>query len=145
MCCSNKELRILSIVGLGLALGACQPEAPATAGEATSEIPQACTARVANIQAVPEDSFPPAERCRLVNLAVASVAEAGADTGLEPADTAAIRSALLVPLSQTTPEGALIRATWHVTLSLEGRPYDAEVIVDRGNGGVAAARIHKPM
>lgn len=140
----DHRLRVLSTVILSLSLGACRSDESAPVKQAGSE-PQHCTPRVLSIEAVPEDSFSLAERCRLINLAVASVAKAGPGTGLSPADTSAIRSALLVPLSQTDSEGTLIRATWGVALSLEGRPYDAQVIVDRGSGQVTALRTHKPM
>jgi len=126
------------------ALGACRPDESA-ASRAVPEAGQPCTPRVAAVEAFPADSVPESERCRLVNLAVATVGKAEPSTGLVPGDTASIRGATVAPLSQTTPEGALVQATWHVTLHLEGRPYDAEVLVDRASGRVTATRIHKPM
>jgi ABC-type Fe3+-hydroxamate transport system substrate-binding protein len=143
MCAIDRRLYTMLAIVVVLALGACRSNEPSAISKAGSASQRSCTPRVVTIRAAPEDSFPLAERCRLVNLAVASVAGAAPNTGLQPADTAAITSALLVPLSQTTPDGTLIRATWHVTLSLENRPYDAEVIVDRSSGQAMATRIHK--
>lgn len=97
------------------------------------------------IRAVPEDSLAVAERCNLVKIALASLAQAEESSGVDPADTSVIVSALLVPISEETPEGAIVRRTWHITFDLQGRPYDAEVIIDRSSGEAKVTRIHKPL
>lgn len=139
------SLRILCVFGISSFLGSCTPEERTRTERADAEPHQTCANREIPVRVVPEDSLLPAERCRLVDLAVASMGNALGTSGVLPSDTSAVESALLVSLSETTPEGTLIRATWHVTLSLEGRPYDAEVIIDRSSGQVTVSRIHKPL
>lgn len=140
----NVPFRMLAAVATVLVLIACQRGDGDELDSEAKALPEPCMRRSITITAFPEDSVPPDERCRLVDLAIASVAAAEPSSGLVPADTAAIRSALVVPLSHTTPEGQLLSSSWHVTLSLAGRKYDAEIIVDRSNGAVTAMRIHKP-
>jgi hypothetical protein len=145
MNCIMHRMQVLLVIGTSLILGSCRPGEQAEAESGKSDAREPCPRREILVRAVPEDSFPQADRCRLVDLAVTSVGKAMPSSGLVPADTSAISSALLVPVSQTTPEGTLIRATWHVTLSLHDRPYDAEVMIDRTNSHVTVSRIHKPM
>lgn len=145
MNCIRHRMRVLLVIGTSLILGSCGPGEQVKAESGRSDVREPCRQRDIIVRAVPEDSFPQADRCRLVDLAVTSVGKAMPSSGLTPADTSAIRSALLVPVSQTTPEGTLIRATWHVTLSLRDKPYDAEVIIDRTNSQVTVSRIHKPL
>jgi hypothetical protein len=145
MNCTMHRMQALLVTGMSLILGSCGPGQRVEAGSGSSDAREPCLRREIVVRAVPEDSFPQADRCRLVDLAVKSVGKAVSKSGLVPADTSAIRGALLVPVSQTTPEGTLIRATWHVTLSLHDRPYDAEVIIDRASGQVTISRMHKPL
>lgn len=119
---------MIAIAGLSFFAGSCRTGGGDGAYGSVSEFPDRCTARQIPTRAFPEDSFPRADRCRLVGLAVASLGRAAPSSGLVPADTSRIESALLVPISEETPEGVLIRAAWHVELSLKGLPYNAEVI-----------------
>lgn len=141
---SQGSHRWVTVVGL-FALNACRQNTQHETKNGGLNAEQPCTRHHIAVRAVPEDSFPRAERCRLLDLAIKSVGEASPASGLVPTDTTAISSALLVPLSQTTPEGLLIRARWHVSLTLDRRPYDAEVIVARSSGQVTVSRIHKPL
>jgi hypothetical protein len=104
-----------------------------------------CDRRAVEITAIPEDSFPEAERCRLLGIATTSIGQATSSTGVLPGDTAAIREVLIMSLSQTDPEGEIVTSKWHISLRLEGRPYDAEVIIDRLTGSTVLSRIHKPL
>jgi hypothetical protein len=96
------------------------------------------------VTAEPPDSFSVEDRCALVGLAVTMLGSAGPETGLLPTDTAAAMAALLMPATER--DGAadtLIASRWHVSLELRGRPYDAELMVDRGTGAVVITRTHK--
>lgn len=136
--------RIVLAVGVTFVLDACRPGDNQELHGPRGNPGEPCVEREFAITAFPEDSVQPNEQCRLVDVAIASIAAAEPASGLAPSDTAAIRSALVVPLSHSTPEGQLITSSWHVTLSLAGREYDAEVIIDRSSGAVSASRIHKP-
>ncbi len=124
-------------------VGACQPRADQSLQGGAADPASACMGREISITALPEDSIRPSDRCRLVDVAIASIAAAQPSTGLSPSDTAAISSALIVPLSHSTPEGSILSSNWHVSFTLEGREYDAHVRIDRNSGVATASRTHK--
>ena len=134
---------LMGMTGLALLCGACKRsvEKEEASGAVTGEL---CGPRRIRTHAEPEDSIDPRERCRLVDLAFERLRTATPESGLVPGDTAAVASALVVPLSQAAPDGVPLKSAWHVALSLDGRPYDAEVIIDRGTGEGTAHRVHKP-
>lgn len=112
-----------------------------TAGAATSH----CQGLAILVEAVPPDSVSLQERCQLVRRALASLSRADSASGIRRGDTAVVTRAVVTPLSEETATGALLRATWHVSLYLDKRPYDAEVIFDRHTDSVKVQRIHKPL
>ncbi|HEX6041376.1 hypothetical protein [Longimicrobium sp.] len=96
------------------------------------------------VTAVPADSFSTADRCALVGLAMRMLGSAGPETGLMPEDTAAAETARLVPIQQRDPRSdSIVASRWQVSVGLRGRPYDAELLVDRNTGRVRITRIHK--
>lgn len=104
-----------------------------------------CAPRSLGIEVSPPDSFSAADRCRLVRIALRTLAAAPDTSGVSPADTAYVAGALLTPLSLAMPDGTIPNPTWHVSLSLRGRPYDAEVIIVRATGRATVSRFHKPL
>jgi hypothetical protein len=66
-------------------------------------------------------------------------------SGLTPSDTTAVTKALVTTLSREDSIGIVPRPTWHVTLTLEGRPYDAEAVIDRQTDSTVIQRVHKPL
>ncbi len=136
--------RVLAFALSALCLLACgSPEGEAPADEAEAPREPCGPARI-QVTAVPPDSFTAADRCALVGLAVTMLGSAGEETGLLPSDTAAAMTARLVPVAQRdSGADAVVASRWHVSLGLRGRPYDAELRVDRRTGAVCIHRIHK--
>jgi hypothetical protein len=96
------------------------------------------------VTAVPPDSFTTADRCALVGLAMTMLGSAGEETGLLPTDTSSVTEARLVPVNQVDPQAdSAVASRWQVSLELKGRPYNAELLVDRNTGSVRITRMHK--
>lgn len=104
-----------------------------------------CIPARVSVVSFPEDSLSEADQCRLFQLAVEAISSAGPETGLTPSDHSAVSSVLFTPVTRVRPDGAVDSRAWHVSLTLQGRPYDAEIIVDRSTGEVTASRMHKPI
>ncbi len=137
----RRALAIAMSALLPLACGSPGQEAPEDVADAPRE---PCGPARIQVTAVPPDSFTVEDRCALVGLAVTMLGSAGEETGLLPSDTAAAMTALLEPIAQRDAGAdTVIASRWHVSLGLRGRPYDAELVVDRGNGSVRIHRIHK--
>ncbi|HST63001.1 MAG TPA: hypothetical protein VLK84_30110 [Longimicrobium sp.] len=126
---------------LPLACGSPEKEVAEDVADAPRE---PCGPARIQVTAVPPDSFTVEDRCALVGLAVTMLGSAGEETGLLPSDTAAAMTALLVPMVERDGDtDTVIAARWHVSLDLRGRPYNAELMVDRRTGTVRISRMHK--
>ncbi|HYW13636.1 MAG TPA: hypothetical protein VE871_16865 [Longimicrobium sp.] len=126
---------------LPLACASPEGEVPENVADAPRE---PCGPARIQVTAVPPDSFSVEDRCALVGLAVTMLGSAGEETGLLPSDTAAAMTALLRPVAQRgTGADTAVASRWHVSLGLRGRPYDAELTVDRGTGKVVITRMHR--
>jgi hypothetical protein len=124
-----------------LACGSPDEEGEEDVAEAPRE---PCGPARIQVTAVPPDSFTTADRCALVGLAMTMLGSAGEETGLLPTDTSAVTTARLVPLSEVNPQAdSAIVSRWQVSLELRGRPYNAELLVDRGTGNVRITRTTK--
>jgi hypothetical protein len=103
-----------------------------------------CDGIAVPVLAEPADSFDTNTRCQLAARGIDLLRQAPEDSGVLPGDTAFLSNILIVPLTEIK-EGSPPWPTWHVGLELRGRPYDAEVIIDRNNGTGAVYRFHKAM
>lgn len=59
--------------------------------------------------------------------------------------SATVDSVFLVPMSETKPDGSVVRSYWQTQFFLADRPYDIEVLIDRETGQVAVGKVHKPL
>jgi hypothetical protein len=138
-----------ALLGLALAcLAACKDAArhqEVSGSRSAAAGATACDGLSIPVESTPPDSISEADRCHLVRRAIASLGQAVASSGVERADTAAVVRAVISPLSEETAQGAPIRSTWHISLWLKGKPYDAEVVLDRATGGMEVRRSHKPL
>lgn len=106
---------------------------------------KACMATSIPVVAVPADSFSAVLRCDLVSKAMHALAHADLSSGVLQSDSAKVERITLTPLTASTDSVAnQPEATWHVTLHLSQRPYDAEVILNRRNSVASVHRTHKP-
>jgi hypothetical protein len=104
-----------------------------------------CEGLSAPVDAVPPDSVSNEMRCQLARRAIASLALSRPADGVERGDTALVSRVLITPLTEELANQVASRATWHVSLSLQGRPYDAEVVIDRQTDSLSVIRSHKPL
>ncbi len=103
-----------------------------------------CPGTEIRVTLFPPDSLSLPEQCRLLRTAISELGRASPDSGLDPADTAAIHGATVGSLAKETPEGVVLKSSWHVALHLR-RPYDVEVVLDRNGGAPILRRSHKPL
>jgi hypothetical protein len=139
-------VRSLLVVMAAVMVNACTRETTADPMLQRLVAEYRCEAEVLPTRSAPTDTLTVQERCALVRAALATVAKPGATpNGLEPADSAAAKAAYIASLTQQDSTGKAIRTYWSVNLELEGRPYDAEVQIDRSSGTRSAQRTHKPI
>jgi len=104
-----------------------------------------CKGLSAPVDAVPPDSVSNEMRCQLARRAIASLARSTPADGVERGDTALVSRVLITPLTEESANRVASRATWHVSLSLQRRPYDAEIVIDRQTDSLLVRRSHKPL
>lgn len=130
------------VAGLLLCLACSFDEDPSKASAQTRK-----PCRV-EIQLLAQDSvrYPSADTlCTMVLRSLGALVAAGSHAGVEPGDSAAVSKAFIAPIGLGDAQGGAPRLYWFVTLSLYGRPYDAEVWIDRKTGSLEnVRRIHKP-
>lgn len=143
---TSRLVRSLLVAMAALAIGGCARESKSDPMLQQLVAEFRCEAEVLPTRSAPTDTLTAQERCALVQAALATVAKQGATpNGLEPADSAAAKAAYIASLTQQDSTGKAIRTYWSVNLELEGRPYDAEVQIDRASGTRSAQRTHKPI
>ena len=140
-------MRLVQAVGLILILGApgaCNRKlehSNRSDGDSTR-----CPGLAADVASVPGDSADGDERCLLAERAIKALAPADPARGLSPADTSQIIHISVTPLTVVSEEGsAANEPTWHVTLTLRNKSYDAEAIINRRTDSLTINRIHKPL
>jgi hypothetical protein len=104
-----------------------------------------CEGLSAPVDAVPPDSVSNEMRCQLARRAIAGLAKSTPADGVERGDTALVSRVLITPLTEQSANRVASRATWHVSLSLQRRPYDAEIVIDRQTDSLLVRRSHKPL
>lgn len=105
-----------------------------------------CLQRFPPIETLPADSISPEQACVLAEVALKAFAYADPSiSGVEPSDTAVIESILIVPMREVDMGGRTIQSYWAVGFSLNGRPYDVEVDIDRATAHAQVRLVHKPL
>ncbi len=103
-----------------------------------------CLGAEITVDFFPADSLPLPQQCQLVRTAISELGRASSDSGLDPADTAAIDGATVTGMVMLNPGDVVLKSSWNVSLHLR-RPYDVEVILDRSGGAAIFRRSHKPL
>jgi hypothetical protein len=121
-------------------LGGCEG-GNARVGEKVEQIADRCSRFPISVE--PADSVAPNARCGLIDQAFFAIKSAPSTSHIDPADTAGVTAILITPVAEYTPDGNVVRATWHVTLQLKTKPYDIDVVIDRSTGKSVVERVHK--
>lgn len=144
-CCSRAAVASFVVVmpAASLLTSCRRARHPAVSAAGSSSV--SCPELRIPVAVVPVDSVGRAEACDLVARAIEAVRDAVPASGLLPGDASEVARASITPLTAEPAGDMEARPTWHITLSLPARPYDAEVIVDRRTDSLSVTRVHKPL
>ncbi len=108
--------------------------------------PAPCPGRIGKVKQV-EPTLSEAQACSLLAIAWDEIGSADSFTAgqVGAADTLAVIAARIDRMDQHSISDSVLTSWWVVTLSLEDRPYDAEVRFNRETGVAELRSTHKPI